>query len=328
MSEGVVAVDLGGTKTTAALVGARGDVQFERTVSTPADSGPRAVVGRVVGLVRDVVVEAERHSYPTPGLVGIGSAGVIDPASGRVLSATDAITDWAGTDLRSLVAAGTGREVHVLNDVHAHALGEARSGAAEGARMALVVAVGTGVGGAVVVDGAVIAGAHGAAGHVGHVPAPEAVGLTCSCGSEGHLEAVASGPALAALYSRLLLSAGRANALAGSRDARAVVAAFEAGDELAAQAIHVAGTALGRAIGGWMNVLDPDLVILTGGLASSGGHWWRTVCRAAAGELVDHSRTPRIVAPVLGAHAALIGAAAFASGRSPRHAADQGGRCA
>ena len=306
---GVVGVDLGGTKTAAALVLPDARVLCEVTAATPARDGAAAVVATVVALVDRVRADAATHGLPAPRLLGVGSAGVIDSDAGTVVSATDALPGWAGTPLARRLGTATGLEVHVLNDVHAHALGEARSGAGAGRDPVLLVAAGTGVGGALVVGGEVLGGAHGAAGHLGHVASPGAGEITCTCGAVGHLEAIASGPAVVATHRRL---GGT------SSDARDVVVAALAGDPLATRAVDLAADALGRALGGWVNTFDPEVVVLTGGLASAGGHWWSRVVQAAGRELVPAVRDVPVVPAALGARAALVGAALFARERAGR----------
>ncbi|MEU4664567.1 ROK family protein, partial [Micromonospora chalcea] len=194
----VAALDIGGTKTTAALVTAAGEVVGRHTAPTPGRSGAAAVLDTAAGLVEKLRADA-------PDVVralGVGSAGVIDSGSGLVLSATDVLTGWAGTDLRGDLGRRLGVPVTVVNDVHAHALGEARHGVAAGYDTVLYVAVGTGVGASFVLGDNVLAGAHSAAGHAGHQPSAYAGTLPCTCGGRGHLEAIAAGPALTAEYVR------------------------------------------------------------------------------------------------------------------------------
>jgi glucokinase len=296
-----IGVDLGGTKIAAGLVGPGGQVLLDVSVPTPARSGPDAIVEAVVELADQLRRSAEERNLPAPQAIGIGSAGVIDPQTGRVLAATDHLAGWAGTPLAELVAAATGMPTRAINDVHAHALGEALHGAGHGRSVVLVVAAGTGLGGALVVDGRPMAGSHSAAGHLGHVPASEADGLPCACGGFGHLEAIASGPGLLALYRR---RGGDAV------DARQVIDAAGSGEDLARECVHLAAHALGRAIGGWINMLDPDVVVVTGGLAQAGSLWWNPLERAAGQETIAAAADCPIVRANHGAHAAIVGAAA------------------
>lgn len=294
----VVGVDLGGTKIAAALVDASGDVGEVRTCLTPAAAGPQAVLDASAGLVREVAGPGSIAA------VGVGSAGVVDPRSGRVLSATDALAGWAGTDLRGGLAARLGARVTVDNDVNAHAVGEAWRGAGRGVGTMLLVTAGTGVGAAIVVGGRPLPGRRHMVGEIGHLPARGAEGLRCGCGREGHLEAVASGPGLVRHHETL---SGRA-----LPDARAVVAAAHTGDATARRAVADAARALGTALAAVVTTLDPDVVVLGGGLAGAGPLWWDGVESALRAELVDLLADVPLRTPALGGAAAVVGAARLA----------------
>jgi glucokinase len=309
-----IGVDIGGTKTRAGLVLPGGRAELIATVPTPATAGPAAVIAAVLGLVHQVRQEADTAGLPAPGAIGIGSAGVISPRSGSVLAATGHIAGWAGTPLAARVAQASGLPTRALNDVHAHALGEARYGAGQDLPVVLVVAAGTGVGGALVIDGIPQTGADGVAGHLGHVPAEEAHGLSCSCGRTGHLESVASGPGLLARYRQ---RGGYA------ADAREVVDAAGHGEPLAGECLALAGRALGRAAGGWINMVNPDAVVVTGGLAQAGKLWWSALRQGACEQCVDLVRSCPIRAAQTGPHAAILGAAEFAG--MTRHPANAEG---
>lgn len=307
-----VGVDLGGTKTAAGLVTASGEVLLRREASTPAPDGPEAVVATIVRLAAEVVEAA-----PDPAGVlaaGIGAAGVIDPVRRVVLSATDTLPGWAGTEIGERVEATLGLPVAVDNDVRAHAVGEARYGAGRGCETVLVVAAGTGLGGAFVLDGRPLSGAASAAGHFGHMPSVEAQGLPCTCGRQGHLEMIAAGPAVLSAYRR-------AGGSTEAADTRQVFARANGGDELAAAVIRTAGAALGRAVGGLLNALDPDVVVVAGGLSQTSELWWGPLRSGVAEEAIDLVRDRPVVAASLGADAAIVGAAALAfdAVRDPRH---------
>ncbi|GAB2482819.1 ROK family protein [Promicromonospora xylanilytica] len=299
----VVGVDLGGTKTAAATVSASGEVGTVRTVPTPAGAGPEAVLDAVATLVRTVLADA---GAGTAG-VGIGTAGVVDVARGTIVSATDTFPGWPGTDVAGgvrdrLAARGAAPLVFVENDVDAHAAGESWLGAAAGARSVLLVAVGTGVGGAVVLDGRPLRGAHHLAGELGHMPVPGADGLPCTCGRPGHLEAVAAGPAI---HRRYLALGGDPAA----RDTRDVVARAQRDDALADRVVRESATALGRAIAGLVTVLDPEIVVVGGGVAGSGDPWWSALDLALRAEVVDVLVDLPLRRAALGPAAAIIGAA-------------------
>lgn len=316
MSDVVVGIDLGGTKTAAALVSAAGAVGPVRTVATPAQRGPDHVLDTVAELVREVVARGgplravDGTEVGAPGRVrgiGVGTAGVVDTTSGTILSATDALRDWVGTQVRAGVRARLphpldGVPVTVENDVDAHAGGEAWVGASAGLASVLMVAVGTGVGASIVLDGRPLRGAHHVAGELGHLPSPDAVGLRCGCGRLGHLEAIGSGPALHRYYRHLGGSSDAA-------DARAVYARAAGGEDLARQAVATSAEAVGRAIAGVVTVLDPAAVVVGGGLSQAGPLWWEPMAAAARAELID----PLVQTPIrpssLGPVAAVLGAA-------------------
>ena len=295
MTPSAVGVDVGGTKIAAALVTSEGVVGPVRTIPTPAASGGEAVLDAIAGLVREVAGRQELVG------VGVGTAGVVDAARGRILSATDSFADWVGTGVADGLRARLGLErVEVRNDVDAHALGEAWLGAGAGASSVLMVAVGTGVGGALVLDGRLRTGAHHVAGELGHVPAVGAEGLRCTCGRPGHLEALASGPALARRY----------GVLSGeSVDAREVARRAAAGDGPAVRAIGDAAACLGRAVAGILTVVDPELVVVGGGVSAIGPLWWEPFVAACRAETIDVLADVPIVPARLGAAAALVGAA-------------------
>jgi glucokinase len=298
-----IGVDLGGTKTAAGLVLPGGHVELDCTTATPATAGPDAIIATVTALITQIRDKAQRSGLPAAEVIGIGAAGVIDPDSGIVLAGTDHLPGWAGTPVADLVAAQTGLPVRVINDVHAHAIGEARYGAGRGLGSLLLVAAGTGLGGSLVLNGIPVTGARHVAGHLGHVPVAEAEGLVCPCGRTGHLEAVASGPGLLASYRR------RGGTAA---DTRQVIVLAETGDPVAVNSVTLAAGALGRAIGGWVNMLDPDAVVLTGGLAQSGPLWWTTVVDAAHGQYIDAVAGCPLLPAQRGTHAAILGAAVHA----------------
>ncbi|WP_411732484.1 ROK family protein [Paeniglutamicibacter sp.] len=301
-----VGIDLGGTKIAAALVGADGTIDSRHSAPTPATSGPEAVLDTIAELAAPLLAQASATGTPALG-VGIGAAGVIDPVTARVLSATDHLSGWAGTDLRAGLAARLGIDpqgVRAVNDVHAHALGEGWLGAAAGCGSVLLAAFGTGIGGSLLLHGVPVFGARQVGGHLGHMPSAEAVGLRCPCGAIGHLEAIASGPSLHALY----LRRGGDTSVP---HARAVFARAAAGDVLAAAAIDTAATAAGRALGGLANTLDPEAVIVSGGLAEAGETWWGPLRAAFAAELIGPLKSLAPQPARLGADAALAGAASL-----------------
>ena len=308
MTEVVLAVDIGGTKTAVGLADRDDALLDVATAPTPASDGPEAVVRTILDLA--ALLLGRSDDIAVRG-VGIGTAGVVDVNTGSIVSSTDTMSGWAGTPLAALVrsALGTRLEpsavVHVQNDVDAHALGEMRHGAAVGARSALVVAVGTGVGAGIIVEGRALRGARHVAGEIGHVPTPGAEHLRCPCGRRGHLEAIGSGVGMHRHY----LSIGGDPAVT---DARGIVARAGAADPLANRAIEDSAAAVGRAIAAAVTLLDPERVVVTGGVAQIGEVWWSPMIRAFRSEAIDALQHVPVLPGLLGADAPLLGAAASA----------------
>ncbi|UJP41571.1 ROK family protein [Cellulomonas palmilytica] len=302
----VVGVDVGGTKIAAATVDRAGRLGPLVQRPTNAARGPQAVLDAVAEAVHAVVADDPRPL----AAVGIGTAGVVDVTRGVIVSATSTFPHWVGTRVRDEVAlrlraasrTEAGPAVHVENDVDAHAAGESWLGAARGASSALLVAVGTGVGGAVVLDGRTWRGAHHVAGEIAHVPVPGAELLPCTCGRAGHLEAIGAGPAIHRRY--LALGGDPA-----SPDTRDVVARAEAGEPLAARVVHDAATVVGRAIAGVASVLDPEVVVVSGGVAQARGTWWQALQDAVRAEVVDALADLPVRLAELGGAAPVVGAA-------------------
>ncbi|GHA89222.1 MULTISPECIES: ROK family protein [Streptomyces] len=292
----VLGLDLGGTKIAAALFAADGTVLARLTRPTPALDGAAAVL--------DALAAAAAAADPgrLATALGIAAAGVVDPRTGMVTSATDSIRGWAGTALGTGLADRTGLPVACDNDVRATAGPELA--VLPGTHGSLLfTAVGTGVGGAVAVDGRMLHGASGIAGHLGHLPAAEAAGLPCTCGATGHLEVIASGPGITAHYERLAgTSADRLETVAS----RAAL-----GDEAAVHAITTGAAATGRVLGGLANALGPDRVVVGGGVPRIGALYGDALAAAFTAELMPPLRGLVPVPPLFGHDAAVLGAAAL-----------------
>ena len=196
----LLALDIGGTKIGWGIVEAEDSftVTERGSIPTLAAQGGADVAARICALASELI-----ESHPAITGIAVASAGVVDPATGTIVSATDIMPGWAGTKLGDLLSAHTQLPVRVLNDVHAHGLGEATLGAGRPYRSVLSIAVGTGIGGAFVEDGRVAFGSRGIAGHVGHVHHHFAPDMVCSCGRLGHIESFCSGSGITAWYNSL-----------------------------------------------------------------------------------------------------------------------------
>jgi glucokinase len=298
-----IGVDLGGSKIAAGLVGDAGTVLERRLVATSASQGANSVLTRLVGLIGDLQERARDKGVEVQG-AGVATAGLVDPERGVLAASTDALAGFGGLRLREQLEQLVSLRVAVVNDVQAMALGEQRFGVGGEGNDVLYVAVGTGVGGALTRAGVLVLGAHGFAGDIGHVLVDASDGARrCPCGRPGHLEAYVSGPALASTYERC----GGAGPLGG--DLRPVAVRAAAGEGLAREVLREGASLLGRAVGGVVNLLDPDLVVFGGGLLDLGDDlFWAHAHERLLGEVRGPAVT-RVEHAWLGKDAAVVGAA-------------------
>ena len=203
----VAALDIGGTKIAGALlryeqIDAAPEVVFETQVPTQAQRGGGPVLVTVCDVANTVLAEARSRREQGLG-IGVSTAGRVDAVTGGIAYANEIMPGWTGQPIKERLQESCELPVSVLNDVQAHALGEARWGAASGADTCMMIAAGTGIGGAVIAHGRLVRGNHGFAGEIGHIACSQAVGIPCVCGGAGHLELVASGSGIEARYAEI-----------------------------------------------------------------------------------------------------------------------------
>ena len=251
-----IGIDLGGTKTEIAVFDAAGAELLRRREPTPSDD-----YAATLALIVKLVSDAERE-LGTTGTIGIGTPGALSPSTGLMRNSNSTCLNQQPfkIDLQRTLA----REVRVANDANCFVLSEATDGAAAGAASVFGVIIGTGVGGGIVINGRLIDGPNAIAGEWGHNPLPwaeddEHPGAPCYCGKRGCIETFVSGPALARDY---LQQQGIA------ASAKAIVA--RSTNEVAAnQALVRYEGRLARALATVINVLDPEVIVLGGGLSNT-----------------------------------------------------------
>lgn len=306
-----VGVDVGGTRIAAGLVERKGRIVKDVKRLTPK-SGPFAVVDTIIDLAEEAM--AGVHPSEFAG-IGIGLPAQVDFLRQEIEFCTN--LPLAGVDVRSLVMSRTKREVTVDNDGHLAALGEARFGAAKGARDFLMITLGTGVGGGMWIAGEPYRGARGLGGELGHTVI-DLEGPPCPCGGRGHLEAYLGRPAIAEKGRELAKTfKGRAvlDAAGGHIDdvtAEAVVIAARGGDEFAAKILIDAGEILGRALVSFVNVLNPRLICIGGGIGESADTLVERATQIMQAEALAGRRDVEVKQAVLGNDAGILGAAALA----------------
>ena len=299
----VAGIDIGGTKTSGALVAADGKVLARATRVTPARAGGAAMAETAALLVEELADDTGVR----PDAVGVGAAGVVDPQSGAIRAASDMFVDWAGFPLGERLGDRLELEVRVENDVNAFLLGETAWGSGRGSDV-LGVMLGTGVGGALVLDGALRHGPYGAAGEIGHTPGYS--DLVCTCGRTGHLETLASGTSISRRY-----AAATGEVVVS---ARVVADRARTGDPVAKAVFDDAGRAVALACISAATLVDVPLAVVGGGVASA----WDLLAPAVEATLLTDppvSGAPlRIVPGILRGDAVVLGAAALvaASDRS------------
>lgn len=303
----VVGIDLGGTKIAGGVVDARGGLLAHREIPTEADGGRDHVIGRIVDLVRELEGEASRP----PRCVGIGAPAPLSPSRGIVWEAPN-LPGWERVPLREILTDRLGLPVALENDARAAALAELHLGAGRGATEMLFIAVGTGIGGALVIGGRLHRGASETAGEIGHmVMVPD--GPPCGCGNRGCLEQFSAGPAIARRALELVRG-GAPSTLQELPEAavtgEAVAAAARRGDAVGLQAYREAGAWLGAAIASVANLVNPSLVVIGGGVAETGDLLLQPAREAAARHTLRRAlESLRIVPAALGNEAGVLGAA-------------------
>ena len=310
----MLAVDVGGTTTAAGLVTAEGDVLVERQMATHAN-GAGTAPATIDRLIEDVRQAAGAHEIVG---IGVGVPAIVDVEAGIIGDEAHHVPELAGLPLAATLRARYGVPAFVDNDVNALALGEWRFGAGREARSLVMLAAGTGFGSGIVIDGRLIRGARGFGAELGHVPV-KFDGSACWCGGRGCLAVYASGRGIAeaararttAASGGALLQAGRGDPL--RIDAALVFALAAAGDPDASAVIDDACRALGAMLGVVINGLNPEVIVITGGVAAGfAALEWRIVAAAADYAFTRALAATRLVIAPGDKRSSMRGAAALA----------------
>jgi glucokinase len=266
----LIGVDVGSTTTSGGLVTPDGEVLLTLVTGTHRD-GPGTALDTILGVVSHLLAQASDHGWPVEG-IGIGLPGIVDIVSGTMRKGFHLVPELVGAPLVELIRARSGVPVFIDNDVNALGLGEWTWGLGREAGSMVMLALGTGVGGAVILDGHLVRGKSGYGGELGHVSV-KFDGRPCVCGIRGCLSAYAAGVGMAMeFHCRTNGAAGKsaeANYDEGLSDAEAVFRSADTGNADARAVVREACQALGAAIGGIANGLNPDVIVITGGIVKS-----------------------------------------------------------
>jgi glucokinase len=295
----VIAVDVGGTTIKGALVDANGNFIRELARPTPAARGPEAVISEAQAMVAELGVTVPPGPQPTVRSVAVVIPGVVDAAAGRAEYAAN--LGFRDVPLRDLIQSTVGLPTLLEHDVRAAGVAERTVGITSGVDDYLLVVIGTGIAGVVHAAGQPVRGASGIAGELGHIPVWPG-GEPCACGQRGCLERYASASSIARRYIEL---GGEHGASAGD------VAARRTSDPAAARAWRDATESLAIALVTCTMLLDPEMIVLAGGLSAAGDELLAPVEAELAARLTWRASPPVRLSP-LGGRAGLVGAAVLA----------------
>lgn len=322
MTAYTIGFDIGGTKILGVVTDRNGTVVAEERDESPEGFGDIVDSAANMAATLQGRIAGDNRLQGEIVAIGVGIAGLVD--GDGVLRYGPNLPGVIDAPVRDALAKRTGVPVVVDNDANVAGWGEVRFGAAAGARDALLVTLGTGIGGAIVLDGAVLRGAHGFAAEIGHFTV-DRDGPLCACGERGHWEAIASGSALGRMARELVAAGAGAAILAQAHgDAAAVTghhvgAAASTGDADALELLRVYSDNVALGLSALANILDPAIIVISGGLVTLGDLLFgplRLAFRAHI-EAPEHRPEVPIVPATLGERAGAIGAAAIAADLHP-----------
>jgi glucokinase len=312
----ILGVDLGGSKTLAAVVDCQGRMVSSHESVTPATKGREAVIQCIVDSARGALEQAH-VAMPEISAVGIGAAGISNPEAG-ILFTSPNLPGLREVLLGDIIQEKLGKKTFIINDANAAALGELYYGAARDARNFIYVTISTGIGGGIVIDGKIYTGAIGIAGEVGHMTIDDN-GPVCNCGNRGCWETLASGTALAR-EAKLRISKGVKTSIleyaAGNIEnvtPQVIHSAAEKGDKLAKELIARTGYYVGVGLASLMNIFNPELIVIGGGLSNLGDMLLEPAFKTAGKRAYKEAfQAVRFASAELGGNSGVIGAATFA----------------
>jgi glucokinase len=316
-----IGIDLGGTNLRAAIADTdTGQILYQRKCPTLATEGQEAVIQRMVQLIRELTQENGLSSNTIKG-VGVGVPGTPDIDLGVIQLLPNLPGQWLNVPLQAIVEDQVQLPVALINDVRAMTLGEWMFGAGRGAETMVCLAIGTGIGGGMVVNGQFHLGIGGTAGEFGH-HVVEVDGLPCGCGGKGCLELYASGPAIAAMGVKEVMHRHTTrigelvNYDLNRIDAEIIFQAARDGDQIANEILHKVGRYLGIAVGNILGTISPQRVIFGGGVSRAGDLLLRPIMQTLneRANVIPVGKVQLVLAE-LGMNGGLIGAALWAKHR-------------
>ncbi len=312
----VLAIDLGGTKIITAIISNKGDMIAREYAVTLADEGPQSVISRILSAV-DYLLSLRNISSSQLSGISIAAAGAIDMEKG-IVTLSPSLPGWRDIPLRSIVKEKYQLDTLLINDASAAALGEHRLGVGKGVNNLIYVTLSTGIGGGIIINGRLYLGVSGGAGEIGHITV-DVSGPKCNCGNIGCLEVLASGTAVAKEAIRRINEGEKSSLIEivegkiENITAEKVSLAAQGGDSLALKVIAKAAGYLGAGMISLVNLFNPEMIVIGGGMAKMGDLLLapvRQVVKERAFQLL--AQAVRIVPGQLSDDAGVFGAAIFA----------------
>lgn len=305
-----IGVDVGGTNVKIALVDAKGNITYSNTVPTRAEMGYEYTISNIKQAIYDLMKET-KTSKDTIGGIGFGFPGQIDCDNGVVRIAPN-IPGWVDVPIARIIEQEFGIKTRVDNDVRCAALGELNFGAGKGCHNLICITVGTGIGSGLIVNGKLVRGANNAAGEIGHIKLQIHDGPICGCGDRGCMEAFACGPAIVAMAEEYILGgkSTKYRELAKDEITPYVVAeAAKQGDKVAQKIYETIGEYIGIGMAGVVNLLNPEKIVIGGGVADAGAILFDPIIAAIRDRAMPiQGSHVEVVAAELGNSAGVIGA--------------------
>ncbi len=312
----ILGVDLGGSKILTAVVDSQGEVLLSDESITPVTKGREAVIQSILDSAHRVLKQAS-VAISELTAVGVGAPGLSNPETG-ILFTSPNLPGWRNVPLKDIMQERLGKKTFVINDANAAALGEFYFGAARGVRNFIYITLSTGIGGGIITDGKIYSGASGAAGEVGHMTINDE-GPICNCGNRGCWETLASGTALAREARHRIKEGVRTSILeyaAGDVEkvtAQVIHSAAEQGDSLAKELIARTGYYVGVGLANLINIFNPELIVIGGGLSNIGDMLLEPAFKVAGERAYEEAfQAVRFASAELGRNSGVLGAAAFA----------------
>ncbi|MBN1375762.1 MAG: ROK family protein, partial [Dehalococcoidia bacterium] len=311
----VIAIDIGGTKYIVGVIDCNGKILSRIYRYTLSAEGPQKLTARLMSAIDEAVKQSGVQGAGLGG-IAVAYAGLVDIGKGLVTEAPN-LPNWNNVPLRDMLANRYGIPAFVLNDANAAALGEHRLGAGKGLSNMIFITVSTGIGGGIIINNELYNGTDGCAGEIGHMVL-EVDGPQCNCGRKGCWESLASGSAIARIAKERLGSGEQsilADMTAGNIDgvtAELVSKGAKKGDALCLEVINEAACYLGIGLANLVNIFNPQMIVIGGGVSSIG----EMILRPARQYMEQHAfklpaGTVRVVKAGLGVDSGLLGAAVY-----------------